>query len=103
MAKKTKEIEALDERISSFRKKNAKHVRKVSAQEDEYSRAAAGFQISTELLAGVLVGAAIGYFLDGLFETKPWLLALFTIFGGAAGILNVYRSFKDDTPHKRRN
>lgn len=103
MAKKTKEIEALDERISSFRKKNAKHVRKISVQEDEYSRAAAGFQISTELLAGVLLGAAIGYFLDGLFETKPWLLALFTIFGGAAGILNVYRSFKDAAPHKRRN
>ena len=102
MAKKTKEIADLDQRISSFKQKSASHARQTAREQRDYSRAGVGFQISTVLLSGVLVGAAIGYFLDEVCGTKPWLLAIFTIFGGAAGILNIYRTFKDETPQKGR-
>lgn len=101
MVKKTKEIDALEERISSFKKKTRLEQRQILDQEKNYSRAGAGFQISTELIASVLLGASIGYFLDGLLNTKPWFLVLFTIFGGAAGVLNIYRTFKVKSLDKR--
>ena len=95
--KKPDDIEALDKKIKDFKKKEIKE-KKEAEKEPEYSSAAAGFQISTELLAGVAIGAAIGYVLDKTFNTAPWLLAIFTIFGGAAGVLNIYKTFKvDDT------
>jgi ATP synthase protein I len=40
----------------------------------------------------MLIGFACGYYLDKWLGTGPWLLLLFTIFGLAAGISNVYRT-----------
>ena len=75
------DISNLDKKIQKFKKQDLDD--QINAQnEPEYSSAAVGFQISTELLAGVVIGAAIGYVLDKMFNTMPWLLALFTIFGG---------------------
>ena len=50
-----------------------------------------GFRIATDLLAAVIVGGAMGYLFDELFGTKPIMLVVFLLFGGAAGFLNVYR------------
>jgi ATP synthase protein I len=44
------------------------------------------------MLVATMVGALIGYGLDKLLGTEPWLLILFLLFGGAAGCLNVYRA-----------
>ena len=51
-----------------------------------------GFRLGVEMMVSTLVGALIGYGLDRLFGTTPWLLALFIMFGGAAGCLTVYRT-----------
>lgn len=50
------------------------------------------FRIGTELVAGLVVGVAIGWLLDDWLGTKPWLLILFFLLGAGAGILNVYRT-----------
>ena len=50
------------------------------------------FKVGTELTVATLLGALIGYFLDSLFNSRPWFLALGVILGGAAGCLNVYRA-----------
>ena len=52
------------------------------------------FKISTEFVAAVVVGATIGFILDNLFGTKPWLIIIFFIIGVIAGMLNVIRSAK---------
>lgn len=52
------------------------------------------FKISTEFVASVVVGSIIGFILDGLFDTKPWLIIFFFIIGVTAGLLNVIRSAK---------
>ena len=48
-------------------------------------------RVATELLAGLLVGAGIGWTLDKWLDTNPWFLILFFLLGGAAGIVNLWR------------
>lgn len=49
-------------------------------------------RLSSEFIAGVLVGALIGWFIDRLAGTSPWGLIVFLLLGFGAGILNVLRS-----------
>jgi ATP synthase protein I len=53
---------------------------------------ARGFRLSSELVAGVLVGAAIGWALDRLLGTSPFGLIVFLLLGFAAGVVNVMRA-----------
>lgn len=94
------DIKNINKKISEFKQKHKLTVEKNDAERADYHRSAVGFQISAELIAGVLVGAGIGYLLDILLGTKPWLLALFIIFGGAAGMLNIYKSFRAEDKSK---
>ncbi len=49
------------------------------------------WRLSTELVVAVLVGAGLGYGLDHLFGTRPWLLLIGLGFGIAAGFMSVFR------------
>jgi ATP synthase protein I len=53
---------------------------------------ARGFRLSSELVAGVLVGAGLGWLIDRWFGVSPWGLIVFLLLGFAAGVLNVMRS-----------
>src|SRR5580700_2101532 len=53
---------------------------------------AKGFRLSSELVAGVIVGAGLGWLIDHWFRTTPWGLMIFLLLGFAAGVLNVMRS-----------
>lgn len=50
-----------------------------------------GFRVLTEFVAGIAVGALIGYGLDRWLHTSPALLILFLGLGTAAGFWNVYK------------
>ena len=50
------------------------------------------FKLGTELVSAVAVGTIIGFILDTLFDTKPWLIIIFFFLGAAAGMLNVIRT-----------
>ena len=52
-----------------------------------------GLRMASELVAAVLVGGLIGYGLDYLAGTKPWLFLLFFILGFAAGVMNLVRGY----------
>ena len=56
------------------------------------SAIARGFRLSTELVAGVLVGAGIGWLIDRWLGISPWGLIVFLLLGFAAGVLNVMRA-----------
>ena len=56
------------------------------------SAIARGFRLSSELVAGVVVGAAIGWALDHWLGISPWGMIVFVLLGFAAGVLNVMRS-----------
>jgi ATP synthase protein I len=51
-----------------------------------------GFQLSSELIAGVVVGALIGWGFDRLLSTSPFGMIVFLLLGFAAGVVNVIRS-----------
>ena len=57
---------------------------------------AAGFgqalKLSSEFVAGVAVGAGLGWLIDRVAGTAPWGLIVFLLLGFAAGVLNVLRS-----------
>ena len=53
---------------------------------------ARGFRLSSELVAGVIVGAGLGWLIDRWFGVAPWGLIVFLLLGFAAGVLNVMRS-----------
>jgi ATP synthase protein I len=42
----------------------------------------------------IAIGLGIGYFLDKLFKTSPYLTVIFTIYGVAAGFWNLYKVTK---------
>lgn len=50
--------------------------------------------VGMALVSGMLVGGAIGYFLDKWLGTSPWLLFIFLIFGFIAGIKNAIHYMK---------
>ena len=87
---------SLDHRLSEIR-----HSRKIetdqSGNEQDAAQAkasamAVGFRLSSELVAGVLVGAALGWGFDRLLSTSPWGFIVFFLLGFVAGVVNVVRS-----------
>jgi ATP synthase protein I len=62
---------------------------------DDAARASAmarGFRLSSELVAGVVVGALIGWGFDRLLSTSPFGFIVFFLLGFVAGVVNVVRS-----------
>jgi len=53
---------------------------------------ARGFRLSSELIAGVVVGAVIGWGFDYFLSTSPFGLIVFFLLGFVAGVVNVVRS-----------
>ena len=54
---------------------------------------AIGLRVGVEMVSALVVAVAIGWGLDRLLGTKPILLAVFVLLGGAAGVLNVWRLY----------
>jgi ATP synthase protein I len=87
---------SLDHRLSKIRDS-----RKIGTDQpgtesgDRAARASAmalGFRLSTELVAGVAVGAGIGWGFDRLLSTSPFGFIVFLLLGFVAGVVNVVRS-----------
>ena len=86
----------LDDRLSETRKDRQNRVDQSDGRAGNASASASamarGFRLSSELIAGVLVGAVIGWGFDRLLSTSPWGLIVFFLLGFTAGVINVMRS-----------
>jgi ATP synthase protein I len=49
-------------------------------------------RLSTEFIAGIVVGAGFGWALDRGLGTRPWGMILFLLLGTCAGFFNVARA-----------
>jgi len=87
---------SLDQRLSELRDNRKLGTNQPAGEgEDGAAKASAmalGFRLSSELVAGVLVGAAIGWGIDHLLSTSPFGLIVFLLLGFVSGVVNVVRS-----------
>nr|WP_210345331.1 AtpZ/AtpI family protein [Jiella flava] len=58
---------------------------------------AEGLKLASEFAAGIIVGAAIGYFIDRAAGTTPFGLIFFLMIGFAAGVRNILRAVSPET------
>jgi len=61
---------------------------------EEKKKLAAYSTLGLMFPTSIAVGLAMGYFLDKLFKTEPYLLIVFTIYGIAAGFRNLFKITK---------
>jgi ATP synthase protein I len=79
----------LDQRRPSEPPEQRPSRRRPAADALGYAR---GFRLSSELVAGVLAGALIGWALDRALGISPWGLIVFLLLGFVAGVVNVMRA-----------
>lgn len=85
--------EDLGQKIKAAREK---HGLETSPKDDRAkqggSSSAAAMRVATDLVAALLVGGFLGYWLDEWLGTRPLFMILMFFIGAAAGFLNMYRS-----------
>jgi len=64
---------------------------------------AQAMRMSTDFIAGVVVGGGLGWLIDKVLGISPWGLIVFLMLGFAAGVLNVLRSagLVTEAPHAK--
>ena len=87
---------SLDQRLSKIQGNRKIGTDQPGSEQDaaqaRASAMAVGLRLSSELVAGVLVGAALGWGFDRLLSTSPWGLIVFLLLGFIAGVINVMRA-----------
>lgn len=84
-------LRGLGEQLGRHRPREASESRpsRPAADASGYAR---GFRLSSELVIGVVAGAAIGWLVDKALGISPWGLIVFLLLGFAAGVANVVRA-----------
>lgn len=81
------ELDDLETRIKSAQTKHAP----VDKPKEDDALLGMAWRLSTELVVSVAIGLALGFGLDKLFGTMPWITLAGLGFGFAAGIRGVIR------------
>lgn len=81
----------LSKRIAEFEIRQQEERRYRKAKLPTGGMALAG-RVTTELVAGIVVGTFIGWALDNWLGTTPTLMVVFFFLGSAAGMMNVWRA-----------
>lgn len=61
------------------------------------------WSVGLGLVISTFIGLGLGYWLDGLFKTSPWLTIIFLILGIVSGFRDLLRMARrqDDGPDKK--
>lgn len=82
------QLKNLEQQISQLK---AKHLGRITINPKKTNGYAIAFNVLLELLAGLIVGAGLGYILDKYLHTKYIFFTIFLFVGLLSGILNMYR------------
>ena len=64
-------------------------------RQSDMSGLSRGFRLASEFAAAIIVGAGLGYLIDMVLPTRPWVMIVLLLLGFAAGVLNVVRATKE--------
>ncbi|MBM3643734.1 MAG: hypothetical protein FJX02_05240 [Alphaproteobacteria bacterium] len=84
-------VDALDARLAAARKNVGK------PREDSglsHRQTGVAYRVLVDMIAGLLVGGFLGWWLDRWLGTTPWGLVVMTILGFAGGVNNAWRAIK---------
>lgn len=91
----TDDIQTLQDKLHKAREDGvgleAARNTKAKKAEKEQQNMSNGIRAGTELVVSIIAGGGLGYGLDQLFGTAPWLLILFVFLGVCAGFWNIYK------------
>ncbi len=85
----------LDGRLADLKRRMEERQPKREAQKAADANArgyAQAMRLSSEFIAGIVVGGLLGWGFDELFGTLPFGLIVFVLLGFAAGVVNVLRA-----------
>jgi ATP synthase protein I len=85
-------LKSLGQRLDQIGPARASETSSAGRSATDHSGFARGFRLSSELVAGVLVGAGLGWLIDRWLGSLPWGTFVFALVGFTAGVLNVMRS-----------
>jgi ATP synthase protein I len=84
-------LDALGDRLEAVTDRKQAE-RKLERGSGDTSSLGQAFRLSTEFMAGVIVGGGFGWLIDRSFGSKPWGLMIFLLLGFGAGVWNVVRA-----------
>jgi len=86
----------LDKRLKDLETRLAERTSAEKADSKSSGEARKGYsqaiKLSSEFIAGILVGVLLGYLFDTLLGTHPWGMIVFLMLGFCAAVLNVLRA-----------
>ena len=85
-------LSTLGERLKQARQTQKGPATQGTRLRGEASGFGQAMRIGAELISGLVVGTLLGWLFDRWFDTKPFLMIVFIFLGGAAGMLNVFRT-----------
>jgi ATP synthase protein I len=80
----------LEKRLAEKREKTAAEVKRAAG--GDQTGMGRAVKLSSEFIAGVVVGAGLGWGIDRLAGTAPFGMIVFLLLGFLAGVLNVMRA-----------
>ncbi len=94
-----------DARLEALRTRHGMNVTAAGdtpAPEAQGKALGVGLRVGVELVSALAVAVAIGWALDRWLHTLPLFLVIFLLLGGAAGVLNVWRTVSPAVTPGRR-
>ncbi|WDR02526.1 AtpZ/AtpI family protein [Devosia algicola] len=69
-----------------------KPVRRRHGRREGSTNVGRAVRLGSEFIAAILVGIGIGFVLDQVLGTRPWIMLVMLLVGFAAGIMNITRA-----------
>jgi ATP synthase protein I len=90
-----RKVDALDSRLRAEREKAAKPGPSEGAGSGvSHRQTAVAYRVLVDMIAGLLVGGFLGYWLDRWLGSAPWGLAVLLLLGFIAGANNAWRAIR---------
>lgn len=85
------DLEILQKKLDGLKKQKENVSKEEGEKQEDSDNMRMGLRAGSELVAAVLAGGFIGYWLDDFFGTKPLFLLALLVLGIITGFINVWR------------